>query len=180
MHNGNLKLRTSQAGIDLVKGYEGLRLSVYRDAAGLPTVGYGHLIKPGEDFSTGISAKKAELMLEVDLVATEDAVKKWVNVALTQGQFDALVSLVFNIGAENLMKSTLLRKLNAGDVAGAAEEILKWDRAGGKVVEGLRLRRVAEREKFSEGGSLHASLSPPLDELAGRGSARCRQIASTL
>ena len=76
MHNGNLKLRTSQAGIDLIKGYEGLRLRVYRDSGGLPTVGYGHLIKPGENFSGGISGKKADLMLEVDLVTAEDAVKK--------------------------------------------------------------------------------------------------------
>ncbi|CAK0765332.1 lysozyme [Gammaproteobacteria bacterium] len=150
MHSGNLKLRTSQVGIDLVKGYEGLRLRVYRDAAGLSTIGYGHLIKPGENFSGGISAKKAELMLVNDLLATEDSVKKWVNVALTQGQFDALVSFVFNVGAGSFKKSTLLRKLNAGDVAGAAEEFGKWDKADGKVAEGLRRRRVAEMEVFVE------------------------------
>ncbi|CAK0741032.1 lysozyme [Gammaproteobacteria bacterium] len=64
--NSNEPVPTSQAGIDLVKEFEGLRLRVYRDAAGLPTVGYGHLIKPGEDFSTGISTKKAELILGGD------------------------------------------------------------------------------------------------------------------
>ncbi len=149
MHNGNLKLRTSQAGIDLIKGYEGLRLRVYRDSGGLPTVGYGHLIKPGEDFHTGISAKKAELMLAADLLATEDAVKRLVNVPMNQNQYDALVSLVFNIGAGQLQKSTLLRKLNAGDLAGAAKEFLRWNKAGGKVVEGLRRRRIAEKKMFT-------------------------------
>ena len=149
MHNGNLKLRTSQAGIDLVKEYEGLRLTVYKDSAGKPTIGYGHLIKPGENFSTGISAKKAELMLANDLLATEDSVQRLVNLPLTQGQFDALVSLVFNIGAGQLQKSTLLRKLDTGDLAGAAEEFLRWNKAGGKVVEGLRRRRIAEKKMFT-------------------------------
>ncbi|CAK0771902.1 lysozyme [Gammaproteobacteria bacterium] len=132
----------------MVKEYEGLRLNVYKDSAGKPTIGYGHLIKPGENFDTGISAKKAELMLAADLLASEDAVKKWVNVALSQGQFDALVSLVFNIGAAQFQKSTLLRKLNAGNLAGAAEEFLRWNKADGKVAEGLVRRRVAERGMF--------------------------------
>ncbi|CAK0760751.1 lysozyme [Gammaproteobacteria bacterium] len=153
MRNANLSLRTSQAGIGLVKEYEGLRLNVYKDSAGKPTIGYGHLIKPGENFDTGISAKKAELMLANDLLATEDSVKRIVNVPLTQGQFDALVSLVFNIGAGEFQRSTLLRRLNAGDLAGAAEEFLRWNKSGGKVIEGLRRRRVAERVVFlGEGG----------------------------
>ncbi len=148
MHNENLKLRNSQAGIELIKEYEGLRLKVYKDSAGLPTIGYGHLIKPGENFAAGITEKQAEQMLVVDLVTAEDAVKKWVSVALSKGQFDALVSLVFNIGVGSFRKSTLLRKLIAGDVAGAAAEILKWDKVGGRVVEGLVRRWVAERKLF--------------------------------
>ncbi|CAK0780159.1 lysozyme [Gammaproteobacteria bacterium] len=80
MNNDNAKLRISQAGINLVKEYEGLRLRVYRDAAGLPTVGYGHLIKPGENFTAGITEKQAELMLVADLAAAEEAVRKWVDV----------------------------------------------------------------------------------------------------
>ncbi|CAK0778032.1 lysozyme [Gammaproteobacteria bacterium] len=148
MHNANLELRISQAGIELVKSFEGLRLTVYKDSAGKPTIGYGHLIKSGENFAAGITEKQAELMLVADLVSAEEVVKRWVNVALTQGQFDALVSLVFNIGAGNLMKSTLLKKLNAGDVIGAADEFLRWNKAGGKVVEGLWRRRAAERGMF--------------------------------
>ena len=87
-------------------------------------------------------------MLTDDLLATEDAVKRLVNVPLTQGQFDALVSLTFNIGVAQFQKSTLLRKLNAGDLAGAAEEFLRWNKAGGKVAEGLVRRRVAEKGRF--------------------------------
>jgi len=151
MHNANLKLRISQAGIDLVRQYEGLRLTVYKDSAGRPTIGYGHLIKPGENFHTGITEKKAELMLASDLIATEDAVKRLVNVMLIQGQFDALVSLVFNIGAGQFQKSTLLRKLNAGDLAGATDEFIRWNKAGGRVAEGLQRRRVEEREVFFRG-----------------------------
>ena len=78
--------------------------------------------------------------------------KWWVNVPLTQGQFDALVSLVFNIGAGQLQRSTLLRKLNAGDLAEAAEEFLRWNKSSGKVAEGLRRRRVAEMRVFGGGG----------------------------
>ncbi|CAK0764642.1 lysozyme [Gammaproteobacteria bacterium] len=148
MHNANLELRISQDGIELIKRFEGLRLRVYKDVARLPTTGYGHLIKSGEHFAAGITEKQAEQMLVGDLVSAQDAVKKWVKVALTQGQFDALVSFVFNVGEGNLMKSTLLRKLNDGEVAGAAEELLKWDKAGGKVVEGLVRRRVAESKRF--------------------------------
>ncbi|CAK0768518.1 lysozyme [Gammaproteobacteria bacterium] len=148
MHNANLKLRTSQAGIELIKRFEGLRLRVYRDAAGLLTVGYGHLLKPGEKFAAGITEKQAELILVADLVSSEEAVRKWVDVALTQGQFDALVSFVFNVGVGSFRGSTLLRKLNAGDVAEAAGEFGRWNKAGGKVVEGLVRRRVVEREVF--------------------------------
>ncbi|CAK0744541.1 lysozyme [Gammaproteobacteria bacterium] len=151
MHNANLELKISQAGIELVKQFEGLRLKVYKDAAGLPTIGYGHLIKPGEKFAAGITEKQAELMLVGDLVSAQEAVRKWVNVALTQGQFDALVSLVFNFGAGNFRKSTLLKKLNAGDFAGVADEFLRWNKAGGKVAEGLRRRRMAEKSMFERG-----------------------------
>ncbi|EDH9820259.1 TPA_asm: lysozyme, partial [Salmonella enterica subsp. enterica serovar Typhimurium] len=82
------------------------------------------------------------------LVGYENDVSRLVKVKLTQGQFDALVSFAYNLGARTLSSSTLLRKLNSGDYAGAADEFLRWNKAGGKVLNGLTRRREAERALF--------------------------------
>lgn len=95
-----------------------------------------------------IDQQTADRLLKTGLVGYENDVLKVVRVKLTQGQFDALVSFTYNLGARSLSTSTLLRKLNAGDYAGAADEFLRWNKAGGKVLNGLTRRREAERALF--------------------------------
>lgn len=140
-------MQTSQKGIDLVKKFEGTVLKVYKDAVGKDTIGIGHLIKSGEHFTT-LTQQQAEDLLAKDLKQFEVGVTTAVKVALTQNQFDALVSFSFNLGLGNLNSSTLLKKLNAGDYQGAADEFPKWNRASGRVLQGLTNRRIAERELF--------------------------------
>jgi lysozyme len=142
-------MKTSQAGIDLIKKWEGMSLTVYKDAVGLPTVGYGHLLKPGEVFGTLTSAG-AETLLRGDLQATEKVINQSVLYALEQHQFDAVVSLVFNIGAGAFKKSTLLKKLNeTKNRHKAATEFGRWILAGDKVLDGLIKRRAEEALMFN-------------------------------
>lgn len=141
-------MKTGAAGLSLIKSFEGLRLEKYRDAIGKWTIGYGHLILPNEGFPEKLTRPAAELLLKSDLQTVEQAVNKLVKVQLTQNQFDALVSFAFNLGSGNLSSSTLLKKLNAGDYKGAADEFPKWNKAAGKVLSGLTKRRAAERELF--------------------------------
>src|SRR5574337_412189 len=105
-------MQPSQAAIDLIKAAEGLRLTAYRDSVGVLTIGYGSTggIKPGQT----ITPEQAEAMLVDDLDEAAEAVRQLVTVPLTQGQFDALCSFVFNLGAGRLRDSTLLRLLNQG------------------------------------------------------------------
>jgi lysozyme len=140
-----------QAGLALIKGFEGLRLQAYKCPAGVWTIGYGHT---GSDVTPGlaISSQQAEDLLKKDLTRFENAVFKLVSVTVTQNQFDALVSFCYNLGEGALGKSTLLKLLNAGDAAAAADQFLKWDKAGGKTLAGLTRRRVAERDLFMGGG----------------------------
>lgn len=141
-------MQTGREGIELIKGFEGLRLSKYQDVVGKWTIGYGHLILPSESFPNPLTEKQAEDLLRKDLAASEAGVTRLVKVKLSQQQFDALVSFTFNLGAGNLQSSTLLKKLNAGDYSGAADELLRWNKAGGKEVAGLTRRRTAERKLF--------------------------------
>ncbi len=136
-------------GLDLIKRFEGFRSQQYTDVAGFPTIGYGHRIVPPESFPPetfprGVSESQAANLLAGDVSAAERAVGRLVKVALTQGQFDALVDFTFNLGAGRLAKSTLLRCLNAGRYDAAAEQLLLWDLAGGEVNLGLKARREAE------------------------------------
>lgn len=146
----NLPQNTGQAGINLIKEFEGLELSKYRDAVGLWTIGYGHLIRSGETFERSLTEQEAEALLRKDLLESERGIRRLVSVPLTQNQFDALVSFVFNVGVGRLATSTLLKKLNAQDYRGAADELPKWNRAGGNVLEGLTRRRQAERALFKQ------------------------------
>ena len=137
----------SDTGVALTKGFEGLSLKSYRDVAGIWTIGYGHV---GPDLSAGmtITEADAEAMLRADLADAVTCVNRAVNVPIEQGQFDALVDFTFNVGRGNLLQSTLLRKVNAGDVEGAAAQFGLWVHAGGEVVAGLVRRRKAEAEMF--------------------------------
>jgi lysozyme len=137
-------MHLSAEGLDLIKKSEGFRGHIYRDVAGYPTIGYGHLIKPGESFPDGIAEPQASAILAADLQAAEQAVARLVKVALTQGQFDALVDFCFNLGAGRLASSTLLRELNAGHHDAAGQQLFAWDHAAGFVNAGLKARRQAE------------------------------------
>lgn len=137
-------MQLSEAGLELIKRSEGFRSHTYRDAAGFPTIGYGHKLLPGESFPEGIGEADASAMLARDVRASEQAVERLVRVALTQGQFDALVDFCYNLGAGRLASSTLLRELNAGRYEAASEQLLRWDCAGGEVVARLKSRREAE------------------------------------
>lgn len=132
---------------NVIKEAEGLRLDAYKDGGGVWTIGYGHT---GKEVKAGyaIDMAAAEAYLSLDLQEAEDAVNKYVKVNLTQNQFDALVSLTYNIGATAFKNSTLLKLLNKGQYSDAAEEFPRWNKDNGKVVDGLSNRRLKERLLF--------------------------------
>lgn len=140
-------MKVSQKGIKLIQEFEGLELKAYKDSVGVLTVGWG---STGSHVTAGmiITKEQAEQLLKKDLERFEKGVSDLVKVPLKQNQFDALCSFAFNLGLSNLKSSTLLKKLNASDYQGAANEILRWNRAGGKVLNGLTRRRIAERDLF--------------------------------
>ena len=142
-------MQLSAEGLDLIKESEGFRDHVYLDVAGFPTIGYGHLIKPHESFPSGITEAQAAAILATDVQSAEQSVARLVKVALTQGQYDALVDFCFNLGAGRLAGSTLLRELNVGNHQAAGEQLLVWDHAGGVVVAGLKARREAELQLWT-------------------------------
>ena len=143
-------MRTSQAGIDLIKQFEGFRSRAYQDSAGVWTIGYGTTAGAGMKVHPGmtISREQAEKYLRDHLLHVERAADRLVSVPLKQHEFDALVSFIYNVGDGAFSKSTLRRKLNAGDRKGAADEFLRWNKAGGRVLAGLKRRRKAERRMF--------------------------------
>ena len=134
-------------GIALVKEFEGCKLTAYLDVVGILTIGVGHTggVKIGDE----ITEAEADAFLQEDLRTAEDALKS-VTTPLNQEQYDALCSLIFNIGVGAFKKSTLLKQLNAGDTQSAADQFLRWNRAGKNVIAGLTRRRVAERQLFLE------------------------------
>lgn len=139
-------MKISQDGLNLIKEFEGFRADAYLCPAGVWTIGYGHTGGVAEWQS--VTKQEAEEYLKSDVAFAEDVINEYVEVELTQHQFDALVCFVFNIGANAFRESTLLRLLNQGDSEGAAEQFLRWNKAGGKVLAGLTRRREAERELF--------------------------------
>ncbi len=137
-------MHLSPAGLSLLKKSEGFRDCVYADVAGFSTIGFGHRLTPNEAYPNGINLAEGEELLSRDLAIAEAGVNRLVKVALTQGQFDALVDFVFNLGASRLASSTLLRYLNEGKFAAASWELLAWDHAGSREIAGLKARREAE------------------------------------
>ncbi|MCI2233994.1 lysozyme [Escherichia coli] len=142
-------MKLSQAGIDLIKQFEGYSSRAYPDPAtgGEPwTIGYGTTkgVKP----DMVITAEQAEKMLRDDVAKFESGVSALLKVPTTQGQFDAMVSLAYNIGLGNFGKSTLLRKHNEKCYSCAAGQFPVWNRAAGKVINGLTRRRNAERDVY--------------------------------
>ena len=142
-------MNISEQGLELIKIFEGCELKAYKCAAGVWTIGYGHIkgVSEGDE----ISASTANIMLQEEIVEYEDYINNGVTVPLKQHQFDAMVSWVYNLGNGNLTSSTLLKVLNSSDYDGVPEQMMRWNKAGGKVLEGLTRRRQAEADMFSNG-----------------------------
>ena len=156
-------MKVSAKAIHMIKHHEGVRQKPYRCPAKLWTIGVGHVLYPEqgklkldqrdgfalkiEDFRT-FSMEEVDAILRTDLDRFERGVEKFCPVALTQGQFDALVSFSFNVGLGTLQRSTLRQKILRGDMEGASEELLKYCMAGGKVLKGLLNRRKDEQAVF--------------------------------
>ncbi len=143
--------KISNSGINKIKKHEALMLKPYKDDADKWTIGYGHLLKNGEWWDN-ITEAFAEDLLRQDLAIAENAVNKYVLVPVSQNQYDALVSFVYNVGAGAFKNSTLLKKLNSGDIAGASSEFLHWNKITlngvKKVSPGLIARREREQRLF--------------------------------
>jgi lysozyme len=139
-------MRTSRKGIEFIKAHEGLRLDAYLCPAGVPTIGYGHTynVKIGDR----ITAEQAEMLLIGDLIVAETEVNRY-GLHLTQNQFDALVSFVFNVGAGNFRNSTLLKRLKANpNDPDIANQFKRWVYSDGKVLPGLVRRRNEEAKLY--------------------------------
>ncbi|WP_254475340.1 lysozyme [Bartonella sp. B1098] len=146
--------KISQEGLALIKQWEGLRLNAYKDAIGVWTIGYGHTSAAGKPFvhkGMTITEKQAEELLCKDLRQFENTVAKAVTVSLNSWQFAALVSFCYNVGTTAFCNSTLLKKLNNGEYEAVPAELQKWTKAGGKRLQGLVHRRVAEAGLWAKG-----------------------------
>jgi lysozyme len=143
-------MKTSASGLALIKIHEGLSLVPYRCPAGVWTIGYGHAMRPEEvvKYIDGISEAEAGALLLMDVALAEAALRRLVFVSLTSGQFDALVSFIFNLGVGRFQASTLRMKLNRGEYEAAAREFPKWVFAGGVKLPGLIRRRQEEMAVF--------------------------------
>ena len=146
-------MNISQNGIDLIKKFEGCSLTAYPDPGtkGEPyTIAYGWTGKvDGKSIKPGMKIDEltADRLLRTGVVSFDQAVSKMLKVSVTQNQYDALVSLAYNIGTLALSSSTLMKKLNAGDFDGACEQVLRWDKFNGKPLAGLTKRRQAEYQQ---------------------------------
>ena len=156
-------MNVSPKAIAMIKHHEGVRQNPYKCPAKLWTVGVGHVMFPEQgklkieqrdafvpapEAMRKYSMEEVDAILRADLARFEKGVATYCPVSLTQGQFDALVSFSFNVGLGTLQRSTLRQKVNRGDMAGAAEELLKYCMAGGKILKGLQNRRIDERAVF--------------------------------
>lgn len=137
-------MKISAEGLALIKRFEGFSDKIYDCPAGKKTIGYGHVLQKDELWHTPITEIEAEAQLRKDCHLAEDAVNALVKKPLKQCQFDALCSFVFNIGSNDFATSTLLKELNVGNYAGAAQEFKRWEYCKGKILEGLTKRRTAE------------------------------------
>lgn len=150
-------MQTSENGLELLKQWEGFKLNVYNDSAGLPTIGVGHLITQSErssgdivingvavPYAGGLTQQQVLDLLSQDVKPAEQSVNNGVKVPLDQNQFDALVSFTFNVGGGAFAGSTLLKVLNQQQYTEVPNQLLRWTKAGGKVVQGLVNRRENE------------------------------------
>lgn len=140
-------MKLGEKGEALIKSYEKLRLVAYQDLGGVWTIGWGHT-GPGIGEGTTCTPEQAQVWFWSDTSHAVNATNRVVDIALSQNQFDALVSFTYNVGAGAEEHSTLIRLVNAKDLAGAADEFPKWNKVNGKVSSGLSARRAAERTLF--------------------------------
>lgn len=136
--------KVSGHGVKLIMKFEGLSATSYRCSAGYNTIGYGHVIQSHEVFDEPISNEEADRLLRKDMLLAQNGVLRYIKVPLVFYQFDALVSFTFNLGAAALQRSTLRQKINRGEYESAAHEFERWVYAGGKKLNGLVRRRLAE------------------------------------
>lgn len=164
----------NQQSIELIKLFEGCKLKAYQDIAGVWTIGFGHTSAAGAPHVTpdlAITDTGAHKLLKSDLVKYEAAVDRAVKPKISANQRGALVSLCYNIGLDAFVKSTCVKRINVGDMQGAAEALTWWNKAGGEVVKGLVRRREAERKLFvsdiemideGQGGIVEGGAAKPL------------------
>ena len=146
-------MKLGSKGLELIKSFEGFYSKPYLDPIGIPTIGYGATYYPNKKKVTmkdkPLTEKEASDLLKEMMTTYENDVKRLVKRELNQNQFDALVSFTYNLGSTNLGKSTLLKKVNANPCDKTIkDEFLKWNKAGGKVLNGLTRRRNAEAELY--------------------------------
>ena len=143
-------LSLSQDGIDLIHAFEGCVLHIYKDSAGIDTIGWGHRVWPEEiaEFRNGITQEQADALFLKDATKKENSVRDLIFFPLNQGQFDALVSFTFNLGRRNLEQSTLRRMVNEGRMQEASREFERWIYINKIPSNGLRRRRKAESLMF--------------------------------
>ena len=145
-------MKISSRGLELIKDFEGFSSTSYLDVVNIPTIGWGNTFyEDGRKVKLGEQISKTDALKLLEVVANRDFADKIfpsIKVKVSQNQFDAMVSLAYNIGTGAFLKSTLLKKVNAGDFAGAGEEFLRWNKANGKEVLGLTKRREREKQLF--------------------------------
>ncbi len=144
-NGGNMNI--SKEGLSLIKKFEGCELEAYLCPAGVWTIGYGHTkdVKEGDK----INKEEADYLLQEEMIEYESYINDFVEVPLNQNQFDSLCSWVYNLGPTNLKNSTMLRVLNEEKYADVPQEIKRWNKAGGEVLDGLIKRREAEAKMFA-------------------------------
>lgn len=155
-------MKISESGISLIKQYEGFSSKAYRCPAGVISIGFGHTA-PELTMKDTITRAKAEEVLKSDLKWAQAVVNDNVKVDLTQPQFDALCSLVYNIGQNSFEKSTLLKVLNKGDYESVPAQFSRWNKAGGKVIPGLVRRRQAESELWLQSSDVLPAMAQVVD-----------------
>ncbi len=145
-------MKISNKGLELIKEFEGFSANAYLCPAKIPTIGYGNTFwEDGRKVRIGEQISKSKALELLEFVANKDFADKifpFIEVSISQNQFDAMVSLAYNIGVGAFSNSTLLKRVNAKDFLGAANEFLKWDKSNGKPLLGLTRRRQREKELF--------------------------------
>ena len=145
-------MKISPRGLELIKDFEGFSSTSYLDVVNIPTIGWGSTFyEDGTKVKLGDQISKTDALKLLEVIANRDFADKIfpsIKVKVSQSQFDAMVSLAYNIGVGAFLKSTLLKKVNAGDFIGASEEFLKWNKSGGKELLGLTRRRKREQDLF--------------------------------